>query len=137
MISTIELSLRYSDTDQMGVIYHANYFTYFEQGRTAYLQELGYHYHEIEEAGLLFPVRDVKCTYLKAIRFGELVYLKTFVKEVSKIKITYGHELYNASDELCAQGQTSVVSVKKNDFALSRFDRTYPELYKKYKENIV
>jgi len=137
MISRIELNLRYSDTDQMGVIYHANYFTYFEQGRTAYLRELGYMYHEIEEAGLLFPVRDVNCTYLKSIRFGDTVYLNTYVKDVSKIKITYGHELYNSSGDLCAKGQTSVVSVAKEDFSLSRFDQTYPKLYKKYKENIV
>lgn len=136
MISIIDVNLRYSDTDQMGVIYHANYLSYFEQGRTKYLQDLGYVYADMEESGYLFPVRDVKCSYLKAIRYGDKVHLKTYVKKVSKIKIIYGHELYNQDGVLCAKGETSVVSVRKEDFSLARFDKTYPELYEKYQENI-
>jgi acyl-CoA thioester hydrolase len=64
------------------------------------------------------------------------VHLKTYVKKVSKIKIIYGHELYNQEGVLCAKGETSVVSVRKEDFSLVRFDKTYPELYEKYQENI-
>lgn len=137
MISVIDVQLRYSDTDQMGVIYHAHYLSYFEQGRTAYLKALGYVYAEVEQSGYLFPVRDVKCSYLKAIRYGDKATLKTYVKKVSKIKITYGHELYNQDNELCAKGETSVVSVKKIDFSLARFDKDYPDLFKRYQENIV
>lgn len=136
MISVIDVQLRYSDTDQMGVIYHANYFSYFEQGRTAFLKDLGMIYSDIEKAGLLFPVRDVQCTYLKAIRYGDRVSLKTVVTQVSKIQIEYAHELINQDGEVCAKGKSVVVSVNKENFMLKRFDKDYPELYNKYLENI-
>jgi len=137
IISTIDINLRYSDTDQMGVIYHAHYLTYFEQGRTKYLEELGYQYSDIEKAGVLFPIRNVKCTYLIPIRYGEKIHLETSVLDVSKVQITYGHELINEKGQLCAKGQTSVVAVRKDDFSLFRFDKVYPELYNKYRENII
>ena len=70
-IGKLEIQLRYSDTDQMGVIYHANYFSFFEQARTQFLRELGFEYSKVEEDGIIFPVRDVSCTYLKPIRFKE------------------------------------------------------------------
>ena len=93
MVGKLNIQLRYSDSDQMGVIYHANYFSFFEQGRTAFLKDIGFDYHKVEEDGVIFPVRDVSCTYLKAMRFGENITLTTKLHNVTKIKLTYYHEL--------------------------------------------
>ncbi len=132
MVSTIKLELRYSDTDQMGVIYHANYFSFFEQGRTQFLRDMGYEYYQLEEQGIIYPVRDVQCTYLKSIRFGEEIYLETRVDTFTKIKTTYYHEIKNKAGEICATARTTVVSVDKESFKPLRMDQAIPEIYKAY-----
>lgn len=132
MISIKELDLRYSDTDQMGVIYHANYFTFFMQGRTKFLRDLGYEYHMFEDEGYIFPVRDVNCTYLKSIRLGEKVHVETQVAEFTKIKTKYYHEIKNSEGELKAKGYTTVICVNSETFLPTRMDGVFPEVYEKY-----
>ena len=109
----MKLELRYSDTDQMGVIYHANYFSFFEQGRTKFLKEIGFDYYRLEEDGVIYPVRDVSCTYLKSIRFGEEVYLETRVHKLTKVKTTYYHEIKDINGDIKCRAYTTVVCVDK------------------------
>ena len=132
MKSIKKLELRYSDTDQMGVIYHANYFSFFEQGRTQFLRDVGYEYYKFEENGIIYPVRDVSCTYLKSIRFGEDVFLETKIHKFSKVKTTYYHEIKNTDGELKCTAFTSVVCVDKDTFLPVRMSDRIPEVYKAY-----
>ena len=132
MKSIIEISLRYSDTDQMGVIYHANYFSFFEQGRTKFLKDVGYDYHLFEENGIIYPVRDVQCTYLKSIRLGEKVFVESTIHKFTKIKTTYYHEIKNEFGELKCTAYTTVVSVDKNTFLPARMNEVLPEVYNAY-----
>ena len=128
----LEIQLRYSDSDQMGVIYHANYFSFFEQSRTAFLKEVGFDYYKVEEDGIIFPVRDVSCTYLKAMRFGESTIVSTKLHKVTKIKITYYHEVHNSEGELKATGYTTVISVDKESFNIIKMDEKLKDIYDAY-----
>ena len=132
MKSIKKLDLRYSDTDQMGVIYHANYLSFFEQARTKFYKDVGFQYHETEESGIIFPVREVQVKYMRAIRFGEQIHIVTTLHEISKIKVTYYHEMYNDKNELKAKGYTSVVSVDKETFKTVRLPDRLPEVYDVY-----
>jgi len=123
------IELRYSDSDQMGVVYHANYFSFFEQGRTGMLQEFGIDYYEIEKKGFIFPVRDVGCTYLKSIRLGETIYCETQIIKLSKVRMDFQHEIYNDEGELKAKGHSSIISVNKSDFSIAKMDQNLPEVY--------
>ena len=123
------ISLRYSDSDQMGVVYHANYFTFFELGRTGMLKEHGVDYYEVEEKGFVFPVRDVDCTYLKSIKLGERIYVETKIVKITKVKISFEHEIYNEDNELKAVGHTAIVCVRKSDFQIAKLDKVLPEVY--------
>lgn len=125
-----KLELRYGDSDQMGVVYHANYFSFFEQGRTEMLKDAGIDYYEIEKQGFIFPVRDVQCTYLKSIRLGEDVYVETSLKNLTKVRIDFYHEIKNSDGELKAKGNTSIISVKKDDFSIAKMDQYLPDVYK-------
>lgn len=128
------IQLRYSDTDQMGVIYHANYFSFFEQGRTAFLKELGFDYYKVEEDGIIFPVRDVSCTYLKAIRFKDNITVSTKLHKLSKVKITYYHEILDDEGDLKATGYTTVISVDKDTFNIIKMDERLKDIFNKYSE---
>lgn len=124
------IELRYSDSDQMGVVYHANYFTFFEQSRTGLLKEFGIDYYEIEANGYLFPVRDVSCTYLKSIRLGEEVYCEASLIKKSKVKLVFSHVIKNVAGEIKAKGNTSIICVRKSDFKITKMDQALPEVYK-------
>jgi acyl-CoA thioester hydrolase len=124
------IELRYSDSDQMGVVYHANYFSFFEQGRTAMLKEYDIDYYEIEKRGFIFPVRDVSCTYLKSIRLGEKIYVETTIMKISKVRIDFSHVIRNDNEEVKARGNTSIIAVKKDDFSIIKMDEYLPDVYK-------
>ena len=134
MKSIFKINLRYSDTDQMGVIYHANYFSFFEQGRTNFLRDVGYEYHKFEEAGIIYPVRDVQCTYLKSIRLGEEVHVETTIHKFTRIKTTYYHEIINSDGEVKCTAYTTVVCVDKATFRPVKMDERLPEVYNAYLE---
>lgn len=134
MKSKLEVQLRYSDTDQMGIIYHGNYFSFYEQGRTKLYNDLGFDYNETEKNGILFPIREVSNTYLKSIHLGEKIIVTTIVASVSKIKVKYQHEVHNDLGELKAKGSTTCVCVDKETFQIVKMDERLPEVYRKYVE---
>ncbi len=132
MISRKEIDLRYSDTDQMGVIYHAHYLSFFEQARTRFYKDVGFEYHETEKQGVIFPVRNVDVTYVSAMRFGEKIHINTVLHNVTKVKVTYYHEMYNDKNELKAKGYTTVVSVDKDTFKTVKMDERLPKVFTVY-----
>src|SRR6056297_1388031 len=95
MIVKSNITLRYSDTDQMGVIHHSIYAQYLEQGRMDFFKALGFDYVDIEKQGVLFPVYNIDITYKNAIRLDESIYLNTSVKRVTPVKIVFTHKLFN------------------------------------------
>ncbi len=124
------IELRYSDSDQMGVVYHANYFSFFELGRTTMLAKYGVNYYNIERSGIIFPVRDVDCTFFKSIRLGENVYCETSIIKITKVRMDFEHEIFNSEGELKARGHSSIICVKKDDFSIAKLDKHLPEVYK-------
>lgn len=124
-----ELQLRYSDSDQMGVVYHANYFSFFELGRTAMLREQGIDYYDIERRGYMFPVRDVDCTFLKPITLGERIFCETELVELTKVKIVFEHKLMDGMGEVKAIGHSSIIAVRKDDFRIIKMDEHLPDVF--------
>ncbi|MBD0382782.1 acyl-CoA thioesterase [Paenibacillus sedimenti] len=88
-----QLRVRYEETDQMGVVYHANYLTWFEIGRTELIRELGYPYRKIEEKGLLLPLVEADAKFKKPARYDDLVSIYTRISESSSIRIDFAYEI--------------------------------------------
>lgn len=133
MIATKKIEIRYSETDQMGIVYHAHYVVWCELGRSQFFSDMGFNMVELEHRGLLFPIRDVHLTYLKPCKYGEEVTIYTWVKEYNDIKTIYEHEI-KVGDELRAKGTTTVVSVKKDGFKLVKLSKLAPEVHQRYIE---
>jgi acyl-CoA thioester hydrolase len=133
MISKKEIEVRYNETDQMGIVYHANYVIWCELGRTQFLADAGFAYYELEDRNLLFPIREVHLEYLKPCKFGENITVHTQVKEFNSIKTTYYHEI-KCGDELRVKGTTTVVCVNKDTFRLTKIDKHAPDVYKAYQK---
>lgn len=97
---TIQVRVRYSETDQMGVVYHGNYLPYFEVGRVEWLRNQGISYKELEERGIALPIVNININYKKPARYDDLLSIKTSFVSQSSVKITFECEIFNEANEL-------------------------------------
>lgn len=101
-----QVRVRYAETDQMGVVYHSNYFPYFESARAESIRQLGFTYADMEKMGVIMPVVDVHCRYLRPAKYDDLLTIKTMLKELpAHHKIEFHHEVFNEENELLAIGK--------------------------------
>lgn len=106
---------RYAETDQMGVIYHGNYFTYFEVGRSSFFRQLGYAYSKLEQEGIILPVIECNCKYIKPVMYDRETIIRTQIKELKGIRITLGYQLIDKETEtILAEGYTKHAFVGKD-----------------------
>ncbi len=102
-----KLRVIYGDTDQMGVVYYANYFRYFEAGRTEYFRSCGGTYLEMEKTGFGLPVVHASCDYRVSAKFDDVVVIKTWVDELRRASLTFAYEARREADGvLLATGHT-------------------------------
>lgn len=106
-----QFRVRYSETDQMRVVYHGNYAQYFEVGRVEWLRNKGVSYKWMEENGIMLPVVSLTMNYKKPARYDELLTLKTILINQTSVKIEFAYELYNEVDELLTTGNSILVFV--------------------------
>ena len=107
----IQIRVRYSETDQMRVVYHGNYAQYFEMGRVEWLRNKGVSYKWMEENGIMLPVVYLTMKYKKSARYDEVLTLKTVLKNQSNVKIEFDYELYNEAGELLTIANSILVFV--------------------------
>lgn len=102
------LRVRYAETDQMGVVYHANHFIWFEVGRVELLRQLGFSYRDMEEKDQCFiAVVDARCRYKAPARYDDEVTVRTHLKNVRESVIHFAYELIRTDDGvLLAEGET-------------------------------
>ena len=96
-----QVRVRYADTDQMHVVYHAKFIEYFESGRTESIRSLGISYKEIEEMGIYMPVVRVQCDFIRPGKYDDLLNIKTMLTEIpSDHRIEFLQEVYNEAGKL-------------------------------------
>jgi acyl-CoA thioester hydrolase len=146
---TARLRVRYQESDQMGVVYHANYLNWFEIGRTEMIRQMGYTYRKMEEQGLLLPVTGLDVKYHKPARYDDEIIIFTRIAAFSGLRLSYEYDIrrmaeapdvpLNAGErvwshneslpgERLVTGSTQHVWVN-TDWKPVRLDKTAPELY--------
>ena len=103
--SRAQITVRYADTDMMGVVYHGSYLPWFEIGRTTLLKELGLPYRELEAAGYRLPVLEVTAKYFRPAVYDDLITVVTTMREKPLLRIRLDYEV-RRGDELLATGHT-------------------------------
>jgi acyl-CoA thioester hydrolase len=108
-VCEVRLRVRYAETDQMGVVYHANHFIWFEVGRVELLRQLGFSYREMEENdGCFIAVVDARCRYKAPAHYDDEVIVRTHLKNVRESLVHFGYELLRVDDGvLLAEGETT------------------------------
>ena len=107
-----KIRVRYGETDQMGYMYYGNYAQFYEVGRVEMLRSMGLTYSGMEASGIMMPVVELSCKYLKPALYDEEITVKVIMKEMPRIRIHFNYELYNEKQELINTGETLLVFVK-------------------------
>jgi acyl-CoA thioester hydrolase len=109
----IQIRVRYQETDPMGFLHHANYFVYFEIGRTELLRAAGGNYRQMEEAGLLIVVVKAECRFRRPARYDDLLILRTTIARITQAKIEHQYELFR-DGECLAVGHVTLAVVDRS-----------------------
>lgn len=129
-----EIEVRYAETDQMGVVYHANYVIWLEIGRTQLIKDLGFTYAGMESDGYISPVTNVNVNYKTSVRYGETVTIRTWVESHGKLRTTYGYEILHSDGSIASTATSEHVVVKKDNFRPVPLKKVNPEWDAKYVE---
>jgi len=137
------LRVRYQETDQMSVVFHGNYVTWFEIGRTEWIRSNGLSYKQIEERGLLLPVVDLQCKFIMPAKYDDQIIICTQVVEYSPLRMHFESQIRRVEDaaayeqwsseeplpgELLVEGGTRHVWVN-DSFQPVRMNKIWPDLY--------
>ena len=108
-VNETRIRVRYAETDQMGVVYHANHFIWFEVGRVELLRQFGFSYKEMEQKeDCYIAVVDAHCRYRAPVHYDDEVIVRTRLKHVREKVIRFGYELLSVGNgELLAEGETT------------------------------
>ncbi|UCD70736.1 MAG: acyl-CoA thioesterase [Syntrophobacterales bacterium] len=110
----VDVRVRYAETDQMGVAYYGSYIVWFEVGRSAYLRAKGFSYRELEEMGYILVVVDLRCRYKGAVKYDELIVVRTHLKDVKTRMLTFGYRIMTeGAQEVIVYGETRHLCLNK------------------------
>lgn len=127
-----QVRVRYADTDQMHVVYHAKFIEYFESGRTEAIRSLGITYKEIEELGVYMPVVRIQCDFIRPGRYDDLLTIKTTLNELPHDhQIEFVQEAFNEMGKLICKADIllyfmSTESNKKTPMPLKLLEKLSP-----------
>lgn len=115
--------VRYADTDQMGVVHHANYLAYFEEARTELFDSLGASYADLERSGIGLALRRVELAYRAPARFGDVVRVRTRLTELRGASVVFEYEVLREPDTLLTTGLTELACVRLDGLRPERLPR--------------
>ena len=125
MYFDVEYRVPYADTDQMGVVYYANYLEYFERGRTEMFRLIGMPYSLLEEKGFIMPVSEAHCKYINSARYDDLLIFRSYIEEYTRVRIKIVTEV-RRNDEVLARGYVVLACVNR-DFRVTRLPKWMKE----------
>ncbi|HET7248334.1 MAG TPA: thioesterase family protein [Gemmatimonadales bacterium] len=119
-ISFVEHRVNYSETDQMGFVYHANYLVWLDMARTEHLRGTGVTYKDMEERGVFLAVTEARIRYRQAARYDDLVRIRCWVRDLASRRVVFGYAVERAgTGELLATAETALIALDRQR-ALSR-----------------
>lgn len=105
------ISVRYAETDQMGVVHHGNYAQYLELARIEWLEQFGLSYKKMEDDGIMLPVYEMHFKFSRPAKFGDTIVVETILREMPRVKITFDYTIRNQKNELLTEASSVLVFV--------------------------
>ena len=127
----IQIRVRYQETDRMGIVYHANYLSYFELGRVEWLRFKGLDYARLEDSGVLLPVVNVSVNYMAPARYDQLLSVKTELVKIGGASLVFQNEIYDENKQLLVEGEVTLVAADSSSFKPSKIPASLLSLIQK------
>jgi len=110
-----KIRVRYHECDRMGFLHHSVYAVYFEEARTEILRDRGITYKEMEDEGIIMPVRSMKFLFKKAAIYDDLLTVRVSVLGEPKVRMVFKYEIYNDNEEFLSEAETELFFVNKSN----------------------
>ena len=111
-VAEARFHVRYAETDAMGVVHHASYIVWFEEGRSQYARQRGSDYADFERSGYFLTVAEVRARYLRPMVYGTEVLVRCWIEEMRSRALTFGYEIVDAGrSEVCVTGSTRHICI--------------------------
>ena len=102
------IKVRYSETDQMGIVHHSNYLKFFELARIEWLEKLNMPYQKIESNNIILPVVKCELKFIKPLIFGDIFFIKVFCSKRPTSTIEFSYQIFNDNNEITTEGMTTL-----------------------------
>lgn len=130
MRTETRFTVRYAETDRMGIVHHSNYPVWFEAGRTDFLKKAGVTYSQVEALGVLLPLYEINCQFKSPAFYEDEVVIVTELKSLSRVRICLSYQVINTStNKLLATGETMHAWTDKQLKPVNA-EKVIPEVYK-------
>jgi acyl-CoA thioester hydrolase len=126
------IRVRYGETDRMGYLYYGHYPEYFEVSRTDMIRSLGISYKEIEDMGIIMPVRSLTVDYKLPALYDEMLLVRSCLKKLPEVKLDIDYEIFNQEHKLVCTGNTVLVFVDAGSRRPKRAPAFFLEAVRKY-----
>lgn len=130
--SATNIKVRYAETDKMGIVYHSNYYIYFEVAREDFIKAAGIEYKDMEDMGIMMPLVETRCKYHEGAKYADELIVETSLKEISPIKVILKYDVIRKNDnKIIAEGETTQTFVDKNTFKIVNLKKKYTDIWHK------
>ena len=111
-VSFVDHRVNYSETDQMGFVYHANYLVWLDMARTEHLRSTGVTYKDMEERGVFLAVTEARIRYRQAARYDDMVRIRCWVRDLASRRVVFGYAVERAgTGDLLATAETALIAL--------------------------
>lgn len=133
-ISETKLTVRYAETDMMGIVHHSRYYPWFEMARTDFIKKIGISYSEMENMGILLPLTETGAKYILGLKYEDEAVVKCKLTKLTVARCEFGYEVYRLPEmTLMATGRTAHGFVDK-EFKPINIKKKYPDIWEKMSE---
>ena len=130
-ISETYLTVRYAETDMMGIVHHSRYYPWFEQARTDFIKKIGMTYSEMERMGILLPLTETGAKYYYGLKYEDEVLIKCKLTKLSVARCEFEYEVYKLPEmKLMTTGKTGHGFIGR-DFAPINLRKKHPDIWEK------
>lgn len=132
--SESRLTVRYAETDMMGIVHHSRYYPWFEQARTDFIKKTGYTYSQLENMGILLPLTETQCRYHYGLKYEDEVVVTCKIEKLTVARIEFSYEVYKMPEmKKMSEGRTKHGFIDR-DFKALNLKKTFPEVWKSLNE---